>query len=121
MQILGGTNILFRDFHGGNAASGSHLRWAGRRHVLRPPSNNIDVLRGSYIACNHSIFADENSPGATITGVLSRSGRNDGTDPKCHYYSSNPCIDSFNGSFIPPYTCQRWIGGQWVNRGVTAN
>ena len=34
----------------------------------------------AYIACNHSIFADETSAGATITGVLSRSGRNDGTD-----------------------------------------
>jgi hypothetical protein len=122
VQILGGTNILFRDFHVGNASSGySTCGGQGGAMYYDLPSNNIDVLRGTYIACNHSIFADETSPGATITGVLSRSGRNDGTDPKCHYYSSNPCIDSFDGSFVPPNTCQRWIGGAWVNRGVTAS
>jgi hypothetical protein len=46
---------------------------------------NIDVVRGKYIACNHSLLAEHGS----------------------EYHGSNACIDTAAGVSFTSLTCQR--------------
>ena len=45
------------------------------------PPQNIHVVRGKFIACNHSLFAGLGS--GSVVGAKFRSGRVDGTDRRC--------------------------------------
>jgi hypothetical protein len=61
VQLQGGRNITFVDFSVGDYADGrSTCQGAGGAFFYSGASGyvptNIDVVRGSYIACNHSLF-----------------------------------------------------------------
>jgi hypothetical protein len=117
VQLQGGRNIAFVDFSVGDYASGrSTCQGAGGAFFYSGASGyfptNIDVVRGSYIACNHSLFVGGGTSG-DIVGARFRSGRTDGTDPLCTQYYGSPACDGEGGSIDPDVsmanvTCQRW-------------
>ena len=77
---------------------------------------NINVVRGKYIACNHSLLAGHGS--GDVTNASFRSGRTDGTDPICNgYAASEPCME---GAAVTTtrLTCQLWNrdGDWWEDR-----
>ena len=58
IQVLGGTNITFRNFEVGNYDAGlSTCQGAGGAFFYSMASTNTRVEGGKYIACNHSLFA----------------------------------------------------------------
>ena len=111
MQVLGGTNITFRNFQIGNYDAGlSTCQGAGGAFFYSMASTNIRVEGGKFIACNHSLFAGNPAP-VTSPGAMFRSGRNDGTDPVCVGYAGSPaCTGPVLGSGVTTsgITCQRW-------------
>ena len=88
VQVLGGTNITFRNFHIGNYDAGlSTCQGAGGAFFYSLESTNIRVEGGTYIACNHALNAGAGS--GHVSGAKFRSGRIDGTDPVCTPYASS--------------------------------
>ena len=68
---------------------------------------NIDVVRGSYIACKHSLFMGLGS--GDVLNAHFRSGRTDGTDPLCTQFAASPaCTGDAPGVTMASVTCQRW-------------
>ena len=104
VQAIGGTNVNFVDFTVGDYDNGrSTCQGAGGAFFYSGGNGalptNVWVTGGSYIGCNHSLGFN---PYASTGGVVNskfRSGRNDGTDPVCHYNSSGPCS---NPALMPP-------------------
>jgi hypothetical protein len=74
-------------------------------------SNNydVDVYGGRYVSCNHGLFAaGQSRTGNVVIGAGFRTGRNDGTDPKCvGVNASNPC-EATSALRLESVTCQRW-------------
>jgi hypothetical protein len=111
VQLQGGRNITFVDFSVGRYNVGrSTCQGAGGAFFYSGASGfrpiNIDVVRGRYIACNHSLFAGLGT--GAVVGARFRSGRTDGTDPKCRgFYGSPPCDIRANVS-VSRLICQRW-------------
>ena len=124
VQLQGGRNIAFVDFSVGSHATGrSTCQGAGGAFFYSGASGylptNIDVVRGSYIACNHSLFVGGGTSG-DIVGASFRSGRTDGTDPLCTQYHPSPACTGDNDTIDPDVTltsvsCQRWnaAGDRW--------
>lgn len=124
VQLQGGRDISFVDFSVGEYASGrSTCQGAGGAFFYSGASGyvptNIDVVRGSYIACNHSLFVDAGTSG-DIVGSRFRSGRNDGSDPLCDAYHASPACTGEDGQIDPDVTlasvsCQHWnpTTGRW--------
>jgi hypothetical protein len=112
VQLQGGRNITFVDFSVGSYADGrSTCQGAGGAFFYSGANGyapvNIDVVRGSYIACNHSLYRGGGS--GDVVGGRFRSGRTDGTDPVCvGYYASPACDGSSSGVTMSGVTCQRW-------------
>ena len=112
VQLQGGRNITFVDFNVGNYDAGtSTCQGAGGAFFYSAAGGytpqNISVVRGKMIACNHSLNATQADSGS-VTGAMFRSGRTDGTDPVCTgYAASDPCqgISNVQHSSV---TCQRW-------------
>ncbi|MGH2994721.1 MAG: hypothetical protein ACRDN6_05370 [Gaiellaceae bacterium] len=126
VQLQGGRNITFVDFSVGDYDAGrSTCQGAGGAvfysSVAGYAPTNIDVVRGKYIACNHSLFTNTGTSG-DITGAMFRSGRTDGTDPICNgYAASAPCTGIGDrvapGVTMTNVTCQRWnrTADRWEN------
>jgi hypothetical protein len=112
VQLQGGRNIAFVDFSIGNYATGrSTCQGAGGAFFYSSAGgyapSNVDVIRGSYIACNHSLFRGGGS-GDVVAGRF-RSGRTDGTDPVCVGYAASPACDGATGGVtMSAVTCQSW-------------
>lgn len=111
VQLQGGRNIAFVDFRVGLYTRGrSTCQGAGGAFFYsgaqgnRP--RNIDVVRGRYIACNHSLFAGLGT--GTVRSARFRSGRTDGSDPKCRNFHGSPPCDIRANITIRNLTCQRW-------------
>ena len=108
VQLQGGRDITFVDFSIGNYDAGlSTCQGAGGAFFYSGGSlGNIDIIRGKYIGCNHSLFVGAGS--GEITDAMFRSGRTDGTDPNCTgYAASEPCVGG--GSVVyTRVTCQQW-------------
>ena len=119
VQLQGGRNIAFVDFSVGSYADGrSTCQGAGGAFFYSGASGyvptNIDVVRGSYIACNHSLFMGLGS--GDVLDARFRSGRTDGTDPLCDQYAASPaCTGGAPGVTTTRVTCQRWnaTGDRW--------
>jgi hypothetical protein len=119
IQILGGTNVIFRnftigDFDGGRAT----CQGAGGTVFDSLASQNVDVLGGKFISCNHALLAGTDSPGAEVRDASFRSGRVDGSDPVCsQYVASPPCIHTASTITLSNLTCQAWSPSNdwWVN------
>jgi hypothetical protein len=112
VQLQGGRNITFVDFSVGNYANGrSTCQGAGGAFFYSGASGyvptNIDVVRGSYIACNHSLFMGLGS--GDVLDADFRSGRTDGSDPLCSQFAASPaCTGDAPGVTTTSVTCQRW-------------
>jgi hypothetical protein len=112
VQLQGGRNIAFVDFSVGSYATGrSTCQGAGGAFFYSGAGgytpSNVDVVRGSYIACNHSLFRGSGS-GDVVAGSF-RSGRTDGTDPVCVGYAASPACDGGSGGVtMTSVTCQSW-------------
>jgi hypothetical protein len=112
VQLQGGRNITFVDFSVGNYAGGrSTCQGAGGAFFYSGASGfvptNIDVVRGSYIACNHSLFRGMGS--GDVVDARFRSGRTDGSDPLCAEFAGAPACDgSAPGVTMTGLTCERW-------------
>jgi hypothetical protein len=120
IQVLGGTNITFRNFEVGNYDAGlATCQGAGGAFFYSMATTNTRVEGGKYIGCNHSLFAG--SAFGHVTGALFRSGRTDGTDPACTgYAASEPCMgpELNRGVTTSAITCQFWNRTQdrWETR-----
>jgi hypothetical protein len=110
VQVLGGTNVTFRNFEIGDYDAGlATCQGAGGAFFYSMSSSNTRVEGGRYIACNHSLFAG--SSAGHVTGAAFRSGRTDGTDPVCTgYAASEPCMGPELGRGVTAsgVTCQFW-------------
>ena len=120
IQVLGGTNITFRNFEVGNYDAGlATCQGAGGAFFYSMATTNTRVEGGKYVGCNHSLFAG--SASGHVTGALFRSGRTDGTDPACvGYAASEPCMGPELGRGVTTsgITCQFWNRTQdrWETR-----
>lgn len=120
VQLQGGRNITFVDFRVGRYNRGrSTCQGAGGAFFYSGANGNharnIDVVRGRYIACNHSLFAGLGS--GSVRGARFRSGRVDGSDRKCRGFFSGPPCDIRANVSIRNLTCQRWNPrrNRWVS------
>jgi hypothetical protein len=127
VQLQGGRNITFVDFSVGDYDNGrSTCQGAGGAFFYSDASGyfptDINVIRGKYIACNHSLFTGAQTSGS-VTGAMFRSGRVDGTDPFCNQYNGSPPCTGENdriaaGITLTNVTCQRWnaAADRWDNQ-----
>ena len=115
VQVQGGRNITFVDFRIGFYNRGrSTCQGAGGAFFYSGSGRNIDIVRGRYIACNHSLLVSRGT--GSVRNARFRSGRTDGTDPKCRgFHGSRPC-DVRAGVSISRLICQRWNArrDRWV-------
>jgi hypothetical protein len=113
IQLQGGRDITFVDFTIGDYDNGlSTCQGAGGALFYSGASGNqpenIHIVRGRYIGCNHALHAGGSGSG-TVTGAMFRSGRTDGSDPNCvGYHASPPCMGSAPQIAISGVTCQIW-------------
>jgi hypothetical protein len=120
IQVLGGTNITFRNFEIGNWDAGlATCQGAGGAFFYSMRTQNTRIEGGRYVGCNHSLFAG--SASGHVTGAMFRSGRTDGTDPACTgYAASEPCTGPVLGSGVTTsaITCQFWnrASDRWETR-----
>lgn len=119
VQLQGGRNIAFVDFSVGRYSRGrSTCQGAGGAFFYSGAQGyrpfNIDVIRGRYIACNHSLFAGLGT--GSVVGARFRSGRTDGTDRKCRGFHGSPPCDIRANVGISRLVCQRWNArrDRWV-------
>ena len=121
VQLQGGRDITFVDFVIGDYDNGrSTCQGAGGAFFYSGAGGyqpqNVDVVRGKYIGCNHALLAGTGT--GEVTGAMFRSGRTDGTDPVCvGYAASEPCIDQ-SAVTMSGLTCQSWNreSDQWQSR-----
>ena len=108
VQVQGGRNIAFVDFRIGFYNRGrSTCQGAGGAFFYSGGGRNIDVIRGRYIACNHSLFIGSGT--GDVRNARFRSGRTDGTDPKCRRFAgSPPCEVRTSSVRRSGLICQRW-------------
>jgi chitodextrinase len=110
IQVLGGTNVTFRNFEIGDYDAGlATCQGAGGAFFYSLSSTNTRVEGGKYIACNHALFAG--TEGGHVANAMFRSGRTDGSDPVCvGYAASDPCMgpEYGRGVTVSGLTCQAW-------------
>jgi RTX calcium-binding nonapeptide repeat (4 copies) len=121
VQLQGGRDITFIDFSVGDYRNGrSTCQGAGGAFFYSGANgsapSNVDVIRGEYIACNHSLYAGDPGTGE-VRGAKFRSGRVDGSDPVCSGYHGSEACDGDGGSVGPGVTmadviCERWSAQQ---------
>ena len=109
IQILGGTNITFRNMRSGDYGSGqATCQGAGGIVFYSGDSNNVDVQSGEFIGCNHALLAGWSSPGSDVSNASFRSGRVIASDPVCNGYASSPPCLVENQTAVSGLTCERW-------------
>lgn len=101
LDIVNGTS--------GNWAAGTSTCIGAGGAIFWSNDYDVDVYGGRYVTCNKGLFgAGQSRPGNEIVGAGFRTGRNDGTDPKCvGYYASDPCLATSNFR-LENVICQRW-------------
>lgn len=116
VQLQGGRDVTFVDFSIGNYDAGlSTCQGAGGAMFYSGANGNlpqnIQVLRGKYIGCNHSLLILDNGSGS-VSDAMFRSGRTDGSDPVCTgYAASEACTGSAPGVSTRNLTCETWNRG----------
>ena len=115
IQFQGGTNIaLVNVIAGGDYDAGtSTCQGAGGGPFYSiNQNNNIDILGGRYISCNHALNGGNATSGSEVRDARFRSGRS--SDPNCTgINASPPCINTASLS-MSNYICEQWSGGRWV-------
>jgi chitodextrinase len=117
VQLQGGRDITFVDFSIGNYDAGtSTCQGAGGAFFYSGAGGytpqNVSVVRGKYIACNHSLNATQAQSGS-VTNASFRSGRTDGTDAVCTGFASSPACQDIQNVQHSGVTCQNWRNGRW--------
>ncbi|HEY8146530.1 MAG TPA: discoidin domain-containing protein [Kofleriaceae bacterium] len=112
VQAQGGRDVAFVDFVIGNYEAGlSTCQGAGGTFFYSSANgytnDHIDVIRGSYIGCNHGLNATQ-ARSARVIGARFRSGRTDGTDPVCVGYAASPGCTDLARTTNSGVTCQSW-------------
>ena len=112
VQAQGGRNIAFVDFAIGNYEAGlSTCQGAGGTFFYSSANgyvnDHIDVIRGSYIGCNHGLNATQ-ARSARVIDARFRAGRTDGTDPVCVGYAGSPGCTELARTTNSGVTCQSW-------------
>jgi hypothetical protein len=112
VQVLGGTNLTFRNFEIGNYDAGiATCQGAGGAFFYSGASTNVDVLGGKFIACNHALLAGWASPGADVRDASFRTGGAPVCVQSQAFAVSAPCdIRSAWGGTVSNLVCQRWSG-----------
>lgn len=78
---------------------------------------DVDVFGGRYVTCNHGYFGNS-SPSNLVEDAGFRTGRTDGSDPKCvSVHASDPCVGS--AAFVR-VIAERWLDGRWQSRPCRA-
>jgi hypothetical protein len=127
IQAIGGTNITFVDFVIGDYEAGvASCQGAGGIVFYsgdggtRP--QNMQIIRGSYIGCNHALANGNPNSGGAVRDARFRSGRIVAQEEICldengdPFHTSPPCIVPSNFTRVN-LTCQRWSTTQqrWEN------
>lgn len=113
VQAQGGKDVTFVDFSIGDFDGGwSTCQGGGGAFFYSAAQGyypqSVDVVRGKFIACNHSLFMGGQASGK-VSKASFRSGRNDGSDPVCIGLSaSNPCTGAAAGVTLSGLTCEKW-------------
>ncbi len=115
LQIQGGTNITFVNVESGDFTRGlSTCAGAGGGPFYSLNRiTNVDILGGRWIGCNHALNGAHPGTENDVTDAKFRSGRNDGSDPNCNFFSSRPCVRT-NTLRLTRVTCEEWLNGRWV-------
>jgi len=113
IQAQGGRNISFVDFNVGNYDAGiSTCQGAGGGMFYSSAGGyygeNINVIRGKYIACNKALTTGSTGNTGSVTDALFRSGRVDGTDPKCIGINGPATCGGTGTVTVTNVTCQKW-------------
>jgi hypothetical protein len=117
IQIQGGTNITFVNVVAGgdyDAGTSTCQGAGGGPFYSLNRIENVDILGGKYISCNHALNGGnaDSGPGNGVQGGRFRSGRDN--DPNCAaFHESPPCINTRPLS-LQSITCERWINGRWT-------
>jgi len=113
VQLQGGKDITFVDFAIGDYDAGWSTCQGGGGAFFYSGANgnypqNTDVVRGKFIACNHSLLMGGPATGS-VKNASFRSGRTDGSDPACiGYAASKPCMGNAPGVQQSGLTCEKW-------------
>ena len=101
LDIVNGTS--------GNWAAGTSTCNGAGGALFWSNDYDVDVYGGRYVSCNHGLFGGGQSrTGNVVVGAGFRTGRTDGTDPKCVGVSaSDPCMATSNFQ-MQGVICQRW-------------
>ena len=101
LDIVNGTS--------GNWAAGTSTCNGAGGAIFWSNDYDVDVYGGRYVTCNHGLFGGGQSrSGNVVVGAGFRTGRTDGTDPKCVSVNpSDPCISTRNFR-LESVICQRW-------------
>ena len=101
LDIVNGTS--------GNWAAGTSTCNGAGGAIFWSNDYDVDVYGGRYVTCNHGLFGGGQSrSGNVVVGAGFRTGRTDGTDPKCVGVNpSDPCIATRNFR-LESVICQRW-------------
>jgi chitodextrinase len=117
VQLQGGRDITFVDFTIGNYDAGtSTCQGAGGAFFYSGAGGytpqNVSVVRGKYIACNHALNATQARSGS-VTNASFRSGRTDGSDPVCTGFAASPACQDIDNVQHAGVVCQNWSGTRW--------
>jgi len=117
IQLQGGTNITFVNVEAGgdyDAGTSTCQGAGGGPFYSYNTITNVDVLGGSYIACNHALNGNNAGSGIGngITSARFRTGRT--ADPNCTQFApSPPCLNTA-ALALSNLTCERWQNGRWT-------
>ena len=70
---------------------------------------DVDIYGGRYVTCNHGLDAGfYTGSGNVVVDAGFRTGRVDGTDPKCTGYNASPPCNRTGNLRLSNVICQRW-------------
>ncbi len=93
----------------GNWGAGTSTCVGAGGAIFWSDNYDVDVYGGRYVTCNHGLFgAGQTHSGNQVVGASFRTGRNDGSDPKCvGFAASDPCVAT-SSLRLENVTCEKW-------------
>lgn len=106
----------------GDWAAGTAGTQGAGGSIFFSTTSDVDIYGGEYVSCNHGFFGTI-GPDVEAIGAKFRTGRTDGTDPRCVGFASSPPCPTFSARWST-LVCQRWNAqtDTWVNQtGYSGN